>query len=105
VTTERDNKIDLSYFRVAKPGEATKKLAASLDEPVNVYLFFPPASDAAEAVQEYFDDLKAAAPQMNVTRLDHALEPVKAKAAAKRRSSSAPKRRKRRRSSVGSTLK
>lgn len=79
VTTERDTKVDLSYFRVAKPGEATKKLAASLDEPVNVYLFFPPASDAADAVQEYFDDLKVSAPQMTVTRLDHALEPVKAK--------------------------
>ena len=79
VTTERDTKVDLSYFRVAKPGEATKKLAASLDEPVNVYLFFPPVSDAADAVEEYFDDLKASAPQMTVTRLDHALEPVKAK--------------------------
>lgn len=79
VAVERDVKGDFSYFRVAKAGEATLKLVASLDEPLEVYLFFPPASDAAETVEGYFKDLAAASPQLKVTRLDHALEPLKAK--------------------------
>jgi uncharacterized membrane protein (UPF0136 family) len=79
VASEHDAKVDLSYFRVAKAGEATKKLAASLDEKLEVFLFFPPASDSADAVAGYFDELTAAAPQVTVARLDHALEPVKAK--------------------------
>lgn len=79
VATERDAKADFSYFRVAKAGEATQKLVASFDEPLEVYLFFPPASDAAEAVANYFDELVATSPMLKVTRLDHAVEPVRAK--------------------------
>ena len=79
VATERDVKGDFSYFRVAKAGDATQKLVASFDEPLEVYLFFPPASDAAEAVEGYFKELQAVTNQLKVTRLDHALEPVKAK--------------------------
>ncbi len=79
VATERDSKVDFSYFRVAKAGEATKKLVASLDAPFEVYLFFPPASDVAEAVVGYFKELESVSNQLNVNRLDHALEPLKAK--------------------------
>jgi hypothetical protein len=79
VATERDVKGDFSYFRVAKAGDATQKLVASLDEPLEVFLFFPPASDAAEAVSGYFNELQADTSQLKVTRLDHALEPGKAK--------------------------
>ncbi len=79
VATERDVKADFSYFRVARAGDATTRLVASLDEPLEVYLFFPPASDAAEAVIGYFKDLEAASPQLKVTQLDHALEPTRAK--------------------------
>ncbi len=79
VASERDVKADFSYFRVAKPGESTRKLVASLDEPLEVTLFFPPGSDAAELVNGYFDDLKEGSSQLTVKRLDYALEPVKAK--------------------------
>lgn len=79
VVTERDVKGDFSYFRVARAGDATQKLVASFDQPLEVYLFFPPASDAAEAVAGYFSELEAVSPQLKVIRLDHALEPVKAK--------------------------
>jgi hypothetical protein len=79
VATERDVKGDYSYFRVAKAGDATQKLVASLDEPLEVYLFFPPSSDAAEAVVDYFKELQSQSKMLEVTRLDHALEPVKAK--------------------------
>jgi hypothetical protein len=79
VASERDVKADLSYFRVAKAGEATKKLVASIDEPLEVFLFFPPGSDSAEAVKGFFDELTATSPLLTVTELDYALEPVKAK--------------------------
>lgn len=79
VATERDVKGDFSHFRVARPGEATRKLVASLDEPLEVYLFFPPSSDAAAAVEQYFDDLKTESSLLQVSRLDHDLEPKRAK--------------------------
>jgi ABC-type uncharacterized transport system len=79
VLSERDVKKDFSYFRTAKPGEASLKLAESLDEVVQVTLWFPPANDVAEQVVSYFDELKANAPKLQVTRLDQAMEPLKSK--------------------------
>jgi hypothetical protein len=79
VATERDAKADFSYFRVAKPGEATHKLVASLEAPLEVYLFYPPASDAGELVKSYFDELAGGASLLKVSVLDYALEPLKAK--------------------------
>lgn len=78
VASERDAKVDLSYFRTAKPGEATQRLVQSLTEPVVVYLFFPPANDVAEQVRAYFDDLKGQG-KLQVQEVDHALEPQRAR--------------------------
>lgn len=80
VVNERDVKADVSYFRMARPGEATKRLAESLDEKLEVYLVFPPGSDVAELAAAYFDELKATAPLLAVERFDYALEPLKSKA-------------------------
>lgn len=79
VVSERDVKKDFSYFRTARPGDATKRLVNSLDEPLDVYLFFPPASDVSAATQAYFDELKEGASMLKVQLLDQALEPVKSK--------------------------
>jgi hypothetical protein len=79
VVSERDVKRDFSYFRTARPGESTKRLVNSLDEPLEVFLFFPPASDASTYVQAYFDELKEGSSMMKVQLLDQALEPVKSK--------------------------
>jgi hypothetical protein len=79
VASERDAKADFSYFRTSKPGDATKNLVASLDEPLKVALFFPPANDVAEEVKAYFDDLKSQSPKLEVEELDQPLEPVKSK--------------------------
>jgi hypothetical protein len=79
VATERDTKWDFSYFRTTKPGEATRRLAQSLDEPVTAAMFFPPANEVSEQVQSYFDDLKKDSPKLQVLILDHALEPGRAK--------------------------
>ncbi len=79
VVSERDVKKDFSYFRTARPGDATKRLINSLDEPLEIYLFFPPASDVSTAVQAYFDELKEGSSMLKVQLLDQALEPVKSK--------------------------
>jgi hypothetical protein len=75
VATALDAKVDLSYFRLARPGDATVKLVNSLDEPLEVVLFFPPASDVGELVEAYFRELASGVPQLKVRRVDHALEP------------------------------
>jgi hypothetical protein len=80
VATARDVSWDLSYFRTAKPGESTRKLVRGLNEPVKVTLFFPPANEVGEAVAQYFRELGQEAPQLQVERLDQAIEPAKARA-------------------------
>ena len=50
VGDERDKKVDLSYFRTARPGEATRKIVRTLDQPIQVALFFPPANEVREEV-------------------------------------------------------
>lgn len=79
VVTQRDVKKDFAYFRTAKAGEATKKLVASFDGPVEVSLFFPPASEVADQLETYFEELAKESSQLKVARYDHALEPKKAK--------------------------
>lgn len=80
VVSERDVKADLSYFRTTKPGDATRRLVQSLDEPIKASLFFPSANDVGDAVKDYFDALKAESPKLEVETLDYALEPTKARA-------------------------
>ncbi|MBI3181266.1 MAG: Gldg family protein [Myxococcales bacterium] len=79
VASERDHKWDLSYARAAKPGEATRRIVAALDEPVSAALFFPPANEVAEQVKAYFDELRKESPKLSVESYDHALDPGKAK--------------------------
>lgn len=79
VATERDVVSDFSYFRTAKPGEATQKLAAALTEPLEVTLFFPASSDVRGQVHGYFTELATHAPQLKVSLVDQAVEPRRAK--------------------------
>jgi hypothetical protein len=79
VGSERDGKVDLSYFRTARAGEATKKLVRALDKPVRIALFFPPANEVREEVESYFADLTRESKQLVVENYDHALHPAKAR--------------------------
>ena len=78
VTAERNLKVDLAYFRSTRAGTATKALVATLDQPVQVYLFFPPANEVAEEVAGYFADLARESSQLSISRLDQAVEPARA---------------------------
>ncbi|WP_223643145.1 Gldg family protein [Corallococcus sp. EGB] len=79
VATQADATWDLSYFRTAKPGDATRKLVRGLNEPLQVTLFFPPANEVGEAVRQYFRDLEPESPQLGVESLDQAVEPARGK--------------------------
>jgi hypothetical protein len=79
VAVGRDHKVDLSYFRTAKPGESTHKIVAALDQPLEVALFFPPANEVREEVEGYFADLAHDSKMLQVAHYDHAIDPAKAK--------------------------
>jgi hypothetical protein len=76
---ERDKKADLSYFRTARPGESTRKLVRTMDQPVQVSLFFPPANEVKEEVESYFDDLKKESKLVELQHFDRDVDPQKAK--------------------------
>jgi len=80
VASERNQKADLSFFRTARASASTKQLVAALDKPVEVTLFYPPASEVAEELAGYFGDLARASSKVSVTRVDQAVDPGKAKA-------------------------
>ena len=79
VATQRDVTKDLSYFRTARPGDSSRKIVQGLTEPLQVTLFFPPANDVGEQVAQFFTDLSQDSPQLQVTRMDQAVEPTKAR--------------------------
>ena len=79
VGAERDKKVDLSYFRTAKPGESTRKIVQTMDQPIQVSLFFPPANEVREEVAGYFDDLKKESKLLEVNSYDRDVDPQKAK--------------------------
>ncbi|HEX2572617.1 MAG TPA: Gldg family protein [Polyangia bacterium] len=79
VATQRDHKVDLSYFRTARAGESTRKVARLLDKPVDVALFFPPANEVQEQVASYFSDLQAQSKFVQVKTYDYAVDVGKAK--------------------------
>jgi hypothetical protein len=76
---ERDKKADLSYFRTSRPGESTRKIIRTMDQPIQVSLFFPPASEVREEVAGYFDDLKKESKLLEVQAYDRDVDPAKAR--------------------------
>lgn len=79
VGTARDKRVDLSYFRTAKPGESTRKLVRTLDQPVQVSLFFPPSNEVRGEVADYFGELQQQSKLLEVHNYDHDIDLEKAK--------------------------
>jgi hypothetical protein len=79
VADVRDAKVDLSYFRVGRPSEATRAIVRGLTEPVTVSLFFPPGNDVGTAVDDYVRDLARENPRFEVRRFDQAVDLAKAR--------------------------
>lgn len=77
--SERDKKVDLAYFRTTSPGESTRKIVRTLDQPITVALFFPNGNEVREEVDNYFTDLAHESGQLKVEHYDRDVDPTKAK--------------------------
>lgn len=72
-------KADYSYFKTSRPSESTRKIAASLAEPVKVVAFFPDVNEVRNEVQSYLRELAAGMPKLQVQVSDRLLSPKLAK--------------------------
>ncbi|HEX3774633.1 MAG TPA: Gldg family protein [Polyangiaceae bacterium] len=72
-------KVDYSYFKTSRPSEATRKIAASLSEPVKAVAFFPDVNEVRTEVSNYLHDLAAGNPNLQVQIVDRLLAPKLAK--------------------------
>jgi hypothetical protein len=79
VSSERDKKVDLAYFRTTRPGEVTRRIVRNLDQPIEVALFFPSGNEVREEVDNYLSDLAKESGQLKVTHYDFDIDPLKAK--------------------------
>lgn len=80
VATREDVSWDLASFRTTRPGEASRRLVRQLEEPVEVTLFFPPANDVRQALEDYFQELARESGRLRVEGVDLAVERSRAKA-------------------------
>jgi hypothetical protein len=79
VGSERDKKADLSYFRTARPSDSTHKIIRTMDQPIQVALFFPPSNEVRDEVATYFDDLKKESKLLEVQSYDRDVDVQKSK--------------------------
>jgi gliding motility-associatede transport system auxiliary component len=79
VSSERDKKLDLAYFRTARPGEVVRKIVRTLDQPLEIASFFPNGNEVREEVDNYLGDLAKESGQLTVTHYDFDIDPLKAK--------------------------
>jgi len=77
--SERDQKVDLAYFRTTRPGESTRNIVKSLDQPITAALFFPNGNEVREEVDNYFTDLARESGQLKIEHYDRDVDPAKAK--------------------------
>jgi len=78
VTSERDKKVDLAYFRTTRPGESTRKIVRALDQPLEVATFFPAGNEVREEIANYFTDLAKESSQLTFHQYDYDIDPQKA---------------------------
>ncbi|MCA9490216.1 MAG: Gldg family protein [Myxococcales bacterium] len=78
---QHDDEWNVAYFKTTRPGEATVSIVQTAADPVEAVLFFPPGNDVGREVEAYFDALKREGDgRLSVTRIDQALDPVRAEA-------------------------
>ena len=72
-------KADYSYFKTSRPSEPTRKIAASLSEPVKVVAFFPDVNEVRTEVASYLHELGTGIPKLQIQVTDRLLAPKLAK--------------------------
>jgi hypothetical protein len=73
IANRHDEKWDLSAGNQATASDVTQRAIRDLTKPVEVYLFFPRASDVAETVARYFEPLTRSNSNLTIKTIDHAL--------------------------------
>lgn len=79
IVSERDAKIDVSYFRTSSPGTATEKMVQGLGEPLRVLFFFPEVNDVKSEVAGYFEELARRTGKVTIESHDRLVAPKLAK--------------------------
>src|SRR6476469_7045925 len=79
VSSERDKKLDLAYFKTSRPGEVTRRIVKGLDALIEVAVFFPAANEVRDEVDDYLGDLAKESSQLKVSHYDFDIDPIKAK--------------------------
>jgi len=79
VSSERDKKVDMAYFRTARPGEVVRKMVRTLDQPLEIASFFPGGNEVREETDNYLADLAKESGQLTITHYDFDIDPIKAK--------------------------
>ncbi len=74
-----DRKWDLSFQRPSSPSESACRMVSNLNEPFEVFLFYPEANEVRELLSAYFEELASHSDFFRVRCLDQVLEPKLAK--------------------------
>ena len=74
-----NRKWDMSFQRTASPSEDAGRLVESLNEPFEVFLFYPEANEVLEELSAYFEGLASRSDLFEVRVYDHVMEPKLAK--------------------------
>ena len=81
VAGELDAKVDYSYFRTARAGESTRRIASQLAEPITVPGVLSPLNEVGVEVLDYLRDASRGASNLKVEEVDRLLAPTVAKEA------------------------
>lgn len=79
IAKERDTKWDVSYFKTSAPGSATVNMVSSLDDKLQVLLWFPPVNEVKDEVEGYFTALAAKTGKVEIQLKDRMVDPALAK--------------------------
>ncbi len=74
-----NRKWDMSFQRTSSPSEDARRLVANLNEPFEVFLFYPEANEVLEELSGYFEELAGQSDLMRIHVYDHVMEPKLAK--------------------------
>jgi hypothetical protein len=74
-----DWSMDFSYFRVAKPSDATARMLDTLETPLKVLVFFPSHSEVRIKVVRYLEELQKKTAKLEIEVHDRLLVPDLAK--------------------------
>ncbi|MGW8320232.1 MAG: Gldg family protein [Thermodesulfobacteriota bacterium] len=79
VGNAHNRKWDMSFQRTSSPSEDARRLVANLNEPFEVFLFYPEANEVLEELSGYFEELASQSDLMQIRVYDHVMEPNLAK--------------------------